>query len=774
MALRDKASVTSLFIKRLARRFHAARRGNIALMTALLMMPIMGLMGLSVDYGNALFVKSRLDQSAQAAATAAATAARNWTQAADRSLAGYNQNSIDTRAGLEGSSVGSSVFDAQLGTIVNGNKGSPTVTVSRLGNTYTAQVQYNATLNTYFAHLFGVNVFNLRGQRSIIIGLVDTPAPSGSTTPTAVIDETWVTTSTSVNNTPSRPVVNDWYSGTAGTSSPLSTTDGPTVGGAPSGRMQVGDPSGSIAPILSKKVYLPAGNYELRYWYQSTVVYPEYEPAYICGSVEGEMHWVTSSTTRALGSSPNSAIPFSGAIISNAQSARAGVYMTPVLGNPQLDTTAPLASAFPRPPRLPFNGGTDRADNSKNRIDICTYSSRWIQRSVPITITVAGYFWLSFVAEPPTTTTTINGFYLGPLQLCKDACTGPLNNNWPWTYQTSLFEDDFGATTNDPYAVAGQPMDARSGIFPSSAKYEQTPTWLFRAFGGLNSAYPLDNLPLFTYASKTDSRGNVSYFANAQRSSTFMFRKILLVPGVYRANFTVEIGDPTYAPGTVSPNPGYYCSAGSGRMIGGCGCYVGAVDFAITHFDQLTLAGLTQAALDTTIRSTVSGYYYNPSPEDDPNFTPDPLTIGSIIQTCVKSSSKRTVTVCFLVPRTAYYGFTFRNAGPPIDTSPSGTGAQQVKATDLQRWFPDIDPSDLTLGAGGARLYSLKMDVLSQGVKNSRNSDFATYGTDCSAGASASLGNVMTAGTPVWPGLTVPPSAYGTPPARLTVKAPLQ
>jgi len=767
MALRDKASVTSFFIKRLVRRFHAARRGNIALMTALLMMPIMGLMGLAVDYGNALFVKSRLDQSAQAAATAAATAARNWAQAADRSLAGYNQNSIDTRAGLEGSSVGSSVFDAQLGTIVNGNRGSPTVTVSRLGNTYTAQVQYNATLNTYFAHLFGVNVFNLRGQRSIIVGLVDTPARALSTAPNAVIDETWVTTATPVNNNPSRPVVNDWYSGTAGTSSPLSTTDGPTIGGAPSGRMQVGDPSGSIAPILSKKVYLPAGNYELRYWYQSTVVYPEYEPAYICGSVESEMHWVTSSTTRSLGSRANSATPVSGAIISNAQSARAGVYMTPVLGNPQLDTTAPLASAFPRPPRLPFNGGTDRADNSKNRIDICTYSSRWIQRSVPITITVAGYFWLSFVAEPPTTTTTINGFYLGPLQLCKDACTGPLNNNWPWTYQTSLFEDDFGATTNDPYAVVGQPVDARSGTFPSSAKYEQTPPWLFRAFGGLNPAYPLDQLPLFKYGTSTDSRGNVSYFANAQRTATFLFRKILLVPGVYRAKFTMEMGDPTYAAGTVNPTPGYYCWVGSWQRVPFCGCFVSGIDFAITHFDQISPAGLVQRELDSTIRSTVGGYYYNPAPGSDPNFTPDPYASGHLFQSCVKSGNKRTVTLCFLVPRTAFYGFNFRNAGPNINATP---GSQPFNPSD----FPDVDPSDLTIGGGGARLYNLKIDVLSQGVKNSLSNDFATYSADCDAGSPPSLANVMSSGTPVWPGLEVPASVYGTPPERLTVTAPLQ
>ena len=644
------------------------------------------------------------------------------------------------------------------------------MSVKRVANTFTATVTYSATLNTYFARMFGVPVFNLAGKRSIIIGMVDTPTPASSTIANAVIDEKWVADDSAVQTSnPSRPVINDWYSGTAGSASPL-LRNGP--GGSSTPSIQVGDPTGAIAPILSKKIYLPAGNYELRYWYKSTVVYPEYEPAYICGSVESEMHWVTSSTTRSLVSSPNSATPANGSIVSNAQSARAGVYMTPVVGNPQLDTAAPLASAFPRPPALPYTG-SNRLDNSKNRIDICTYSSKWIQRSVSIK-TDAGYFWLSFVAEPPTTTTTINGFYLGPLKLCEVECRDPLtnnkeplNNNWPWSYKTSLFEDDFNPSTLDPYAVPGQAMDARSGTFPSGAKYEQTPPWLFRAFGGLNPAYPLDQLPLFKYGTGTDSRRNVSYFANARRTGTFLFRKILLVPGVYRANFTIEMGDPTYAPGTANPTPGYYCWVGTWQRVQSCGCPVSGVDFAITHFDQISTAGLVQRELDLSIRSTVGGYYYNPAPGSDPNFTPDPYTSGNLFQSCVKSASKRIITLCFLVPRTAFYGFNFRNSGPSINANPA---SPPFNPSD----FPDVDPSDLTLGGGGARLYNLKIDVLSQGVKNSLSNDFATYSADCDAGSPPSLANVMSSGTPVWPGLTVPASVYGTPPERLTVTAPFQ
>jgi hypothetical protein len=89
-----------------------------------------------------------------------------------------------------------------------------------------------------------------------------------------------------------------------------------------------------------------------------------------------------------------------------------------------------------------------------------------------------------------------------------------------------------------------------------------------------------------------------------------------------------------------------------------------------------------------------------------------------------------------------------------------------------------MNPPDLTLGTGGARVYSLKVDVLSQGLKNDINLDFPTYTTDCdkslSGNSKPSLTNVMAAGTPVWPGVAVTAAAYSTAPQRVAVTAPLQ
>lgn len=49
MALRDFVRAHLLSLQRMAWRWKAARRGNIAILTALLMAPIVGMMGLVLD-----------------------------------------------------------------------------------------------------------------------------------------------------------------------------------------------------------------------------------------------------------------------------------------------------------------------------------------------------------------------------------------------------------------------------------------------------------------------------------------------------------------------------------------------------------------------------------------------------------------------------------------------------------------------------------------------------------------------------------------------------
>ena len=789
MSLRDFVHAHPLPIARLARRFRAARRGNIAMMTALLMMPMMGLMGLAVDYGNALFVKSRLDQAAQAAAVAAANAARNVVQSANRADPAFDQAAIDSSALAEGRQIGANIFNAQLGVVINGSAAAPSVVVTRVSNTFSAKVTYSATLNTYFARLFNFNTFNLNGARSILIGMVDAPN-TASMIRNTVVDEKWVTPGTVQSGDPNTPVINDWYSGTPGSAIPLSPPGGSLLNGAPvtppSAYIQVGGVLNGVpmAPIISKKVYLLSGNYEFRYWYKSTVVYPDYEPVYICGSVEGEMHWVTATATRTLESSRGSSTTNGG----GAQTSRVGAYLVPILTNPQLATTPPAAGRmkqdgtltlpnnFPQPPALPWSSTNRRPDNSQNRIDICTYSSRWIQRSVPLSITSPGYFWLSFVAEPPTKTTTttsagsttivnaVNGFYLGRVQLCEVQCSEPLNNNWPWAYGTNLYTADF--TSGTPGLTFNS---SGSGTFGANALYEKTTNWTVRVFGGL-AGNPIDSQPLFVYQQNDKSVGPNTIVAS-RRLSTYLYRGLLLTAGTYRATFTIGSSS--------SGGPNNYCGSAIDNLqsVPSCGCFVGSIDPNIAHGDQIAVTGLT-SALDRSTSSTVAGYYSRAyvgplaaGAGDDTGVADTTNSQGYILGNCWPSANPKTFTYCFLVPRTQFYGVNFRTSGPQIDTSPVALASSvypELRAT----------PPDLSLGTGGARVYSLTVDVLSQGIQNNNNLDFATFYSDCNKSIAGNttpgLGNVMTSGTPVWPGVIVDTSAYSTPPVRLTLKAPLQ
>ena len=145
---------------------------------------------------------------------------------------------------------------------------------------------------------------------------------------------------------------------------------------------------------------------------------------------------------------------------------------------------------------------------------------------------------------------------------------------------------------------------------------------------------------------------------------------------------------------------------------------------------------------------------------------------------CYNSFIPKTYDYCFLVPRTQYYGIQFRTAGPMIDTSP----AQNTPGVNIKlAAYPELSAStpDLTMGTGGSRIYYLKIEALTAGVKNDPNLDFPTYSSDCQRSLGGrnqpTASNVMMTGTPVWPGLVVPASAYGTggkAPDRVIVTAP--
>ncbi len=602
----------------LVRTFIAARGGNIGLATALMIAPMVAMAGAAVDYAFAVNAQGKLEEAAKIAATQAATSMRrainSYTSPTAPAIDFYDQAALNDAV-----DAGYRSFDDQAAQLKNVTTNLRLVELKRVSNTITARVTYTAFVNTFIMKGFGFSTIKASGEGKVIVGLLDEPGanPSGAGAD-LVINETWdrpVDPATGkyydqlVAGGAKVPVVNNWYSGTpGGTTRPLVMPTDTDVVNNPAFKfaMRVGHPQGFVAPILSKKVYLQAGDYELRYWYRSTLIYPDYEPAYVCGSVESEMNWAISGRTRLFG---NTKAQMTANTISTAQTTRAGVYLQPILTNPQLATDAPTINQFIAPPALSDKITTKRADNSANRLDICAYSGRWIERSIPLKVTASGYFWLSFVAEKPTSTTDLNGFYLGPIKLCSGPCTGAPNNNSPWPAydaatqsRTLLFSDSFEI----PQKTAGYPFSLASGAFAASSGYENPPLGWFvrdRKYDVISPVSPDNTTIYFTYgAAGTDrpSPAEGSRYVRTVTDNAGLARQLLLLPGYYRltvaaatharpdpcdvddpsaydidfqrSDYTVTQKDPTLAPpGTDGVH------AGTAVTVTGCGTMVKVV-----------------------------------------------------------------------------------------------------------------------------------------------------------------------------------------------------
>jgi Flp pilus assembly protein TadG len=170
---------------------------------------------------------------------------------------------------------------------------------------------------------------------------------------------------------------------------------------------------------ISTKVYLAAGNYELRYSFTSRIDYPNYDPVYLCGSAASDLSWANDTNS-------------SGWSISNAlRTNQINVYLDlNNNGTPPTHTTMVSSQTLA----------------GSNLIDMCVHSNGWIQRSVRIDVTTAGYYWLSFAADG---TSDSYGGQLDNIMLCQLTCTTSLQDNFPSTWvasngsNVSLFEDIF-------------------------------------------------------------------------------------------------------------------------------------------------------------------------------------------------------------------------------------------------------------------------------------------------------------------------------------------
>ena len=136
-----------------------ARRGTDAFLTALHALPLVGLTGLAIDFGNATLARARLDAASDSAALLATTVASN------QSLAGAaNPTGTAEAAALQR-------FKAEAASQPNVTLGPVTASVSNSGALFTSKVTYQGAYQTYFGSLFGVGQIALGGSSASSLSL---------------------------------------------------------------------------------------------------------------------------------------------------------------------------------------------------------------------------------------------------------------------------------------------------------------------------------------------------------------------------------------------------------------------------------------------------------------------------------------------------------------------------------------------------------------------------------------------------------------------------
>lgn len=170
---------------------------------------------------------------------------------------------------------------------------------------------------------------------------------------------------------------------------------------------------------ISTKAYMANGTYELRYFYNSRVDYPTYDPTYICGSTANDVSWANDTII-----GPSTQQPV-------ARTNQLNVYLDMASG------TAPTHQTL-----------TGQTLSGTNLIDVCVYSQGWIERSVKITVTTPAYYYLTFAGDGANDS---YGGQLDSIRLCPSVCPGTLQENFPSIWRSAnnggvnkvLFEDLF-------------------------------------------------------------------------------------------------------------------------------------------------------------------------------------------------------------------------------------------------------------------------------------------------------------------------------------------
>ncbi|MFV0279140.1 MAG: TadE/TadG family type IV pilus assembly protein, partial [Rhodoblastus sp.] len=471
--------------------FAQNQSGNIMVLATLLAVPVSGAVGLAVDYGRALYAKQQLDSAASAAASTAANSARFAFQ-----QKGGNVEQEDDDAANEGKRRGAKAFGVQSAlrpagaTMVR----NPTVTVKRVGAVLTSNVQYNAALPSTLGGLFGIKKINISGTAVANATVMQVPSQD------YIIKESFELVPTPMYQGNGTWDVYKNYNGwtTAGSGVEVDAKCAILCGDPPDG-LNHGELDSHGNSAMSKKVFLPVGAYELRYWYYGRNNNVAFNPVWVCGSTDADVEWSTDG----------------GAALSN----RIGVYL-----DQSSSDTAALAWSEAKSGYV-----------GSNLIDTCTWSGKkWIERSIKINIVSPGEYWLSFSALGRNDT---YGGLLDDIRLCPVACKESLHENFPWAANTVLFTDDF-STPQYPAAGSASTPPAGPGDYGSTklatldkSGSVQNSAWETAPGEGWVTA-PVNQMDFISSAVAGLTSGNLLEM-DATLGNRTIFRKFNLDPGYY-------------------------------------------------------------------------------------------------------------------------------------------------------------------------------------------------------------------------------------------------
>ncbi len=151
-------------VSKLLRRLARDHAGNVAIIVAAAALPVMGIIGLAIDYSYQLSVKTKLEQAADAAAMAGITAAQTY-------IMNYTGTGDPTASAIaSGETVAQAEFNANAGKLPGG--GTLTInnlTVARSGSTLTGNLSYTLTMPTSFMAAVGVKTATVSGASTTTV-----------------------------------------------------------------------------------------------------------------------------------------------------------------------------------------------------------------------------------------------------------------------------------------------------------------------------------------------------------------------------------------------------------------------------------------------------------------------------------------------------------------------------------------------------------------------------------------------------------------------------